>query len=299
MVNYRSYGVNMGGNINKYDNTVNNSSISQILEDFYNRGSKYKEYTGYSYDPKDLIGRTGDDIRRDMLEKNDNSNSIFDEPDALVRALVKAWSEDHPGEVLSGTQFNKLSLMGYNAYSQIRNSYNPARLFSGSPSRDNITQGMGFIDLNTAYKNDPAKVKYYFDQNKDLGFDPNMSIYENVAYNGGNLFADMPLWVGKNPITYAGSSKEDKDNFNKKLSSMVSAINYNDNFQKSWELFQKEQQQEQQKAIEADQAQKLAGQQAQKKPYVRGSGIAIFGESFDPEWDKQWRGGHGNHDFEW
>lgn len=282
----------MGGNIKKYDNTVSNSGVSRILEDFYKEGSKYKEYTGYDYDPKDLIGRTGDDIRRDMLEKNDNLNSIFGDPDALVRALVKAWSEDHPGEVLDGTQFNKLALMGYNAYSQVRDKTNPARLFSGSPSRDNITQGMGFIDLNTAYKNDPAKVKYYFDQNKDLGFDSNMSIYENVAYNGGKNFVDNE---DDENWSYFRSPVEAKDNLNKKLSGIASAINYDDNFKESWELAQ----QEQQKAIEADQAQRLAEQQAQKKPYVRGSGIALFGESFDPEWDKQWRGGHGNHDFEW
>lgn len=280
----------MGGNI-KYDNTVSNSSVSQILADFYNDGSKYKEYTGYDYDPKDLIGRTGDDIKRDMLEKADNLNSMFGDADALVRALVKAWSEDHPGEVLSGTQFNKLALMGYNAYSQVRDKINPARLFSGSPSRDNITQGIGFIDLNTAYKNDPAKVKYYFDQNKDLGFDPNMSIYENVAYNGGKNFVDNE---DDENWSYLSSPVEAKDNFNKKLSSMVSAINYDDNFQESWKLAQHEQQ----NAIEAEQAQKLAKQQAQKKPYVRGSGVALLGLSLDPELEKGWRGGESN-DFEW
>lgn len=281
VVNYKVY---MGGNIKKYDNTVNISRVSQILEDFYNDGTQYREDTGYTYDPKDLIGRTGDDIRRDMLSRDDDSNTRYipfsNDADPLVMALVKAWGEDHPGEVLSETQYDKLVLMGYNANNQVRDMINVARLFGGSPHRDNITQGMGFIDLNTAYKNDPAKVKYYFDQNKDLGFDSNMSIYENVAYNGGESFL---------------GSTDDKDNLNEKLNDIVSAIKYDDNFQESWKLAQ----QEQQKAIEADQAQKLAEQQVQKKPYVRGSGIALFGESFDPEWDKQWRGGHGNHDFEW
>lgn len=290
----------MGGNI-KYDNTVSNSRLSQILEDFYNGGTQYREDTGYSYDPKDLIGRTGDSIRRDMLSRDDDSNlmynAFFSDADPLIMALVKAWGEDHPGEVLSGTQFNKLALMGYNAYSQVRDKNNIAggiaRLFGGNPHRDNITQGIGFKDLLNAYKNDPAKVKYYFDQNKDLGFDPNMSIYENIAYNGGKNFSDITdsylPYIG-----YVSSSTDNKDNLNSKLNSIVSDLNYNDNFQESWESAQ----QEQQKAIEADQAKKITEQTSQKKPYVRGSGIALFGESFDPEWDKQWRGGEWK-DFEW
>ena len=294
----------MGGNI-KYDNTVSNSRISQILKDFYNGGTQYREDTGYSYDPKDLIGKTGDTIRRDMLSRDDDSNlmynAFFSDADPLIMSLVKAWGEDHPGEVLSGTQFNKLALMGYNAYSQVRDKNNIAsgiaRLFGGSPHRDNITQGTGFIDLERAYKDDPAKVKYYFDQNKDLGFDPNMSIYENIAYNGGKNFSDITDSDFSNGEYrgYVRSSSENKDALNSKLNSIVSDLNYNDNFQESWKLAQ----QEQQKAIEKEQAKKIAEQIPQKKPYVRGSGIAIFGESFDPEWDKQWRGGHGNHDFEW
>lgn len=294
----------MGSNI-KYDNTVSNSRISQILKDFYSGGTQYREDTGYSYNPKDLIGKTGDTIRRDMLSRDDDSNLVynafFSDADPLIMALVKAWGEDHPGEVLSGTQFNKLALMGYNAYSQVRDKNNIvsgiARLFGGSPHRDNITQGTGFIDLERAYQDDPAKVKYYFDQNKDLGFDPNMSIYENVAYNGGKNFSDITdMSEGYN--SYVMSSSNDKDALNSKLNSIVSDLNYNDNFQKSWELAQQKAQQEQQKAIEANQAQKLAEQQAQKKPYVRGSGVALLGLSLDPELEKGWRGGESN-DFEW
>lgn len=282
----------MGGNI-KYDNTVSNSRLSQILEDFYNGGTQYREDTGYSYDPKDLIGRTGESIRRDMLSRDDDSNliynAIFNDADPLVMALVKAWGEDHPGEVLSGTQFNKLALMGYNAYSQVRNKNNIARLFGGNLHRDNIIQGIGFKDLLNAYKDDPAKVKYYFDQNKDLGFDPNMSIYENIAYNGGKNFSDID-----GNLDYVSSSTDAKDNLNKKLNDMVATINYEDNFQKSWELAQ----QAQQKAIEEEQAKKVAEQTSQKKPYVWGSGIALLGRSLDPEFEKGWRGGEFN-DFEW
>lgn len=282
----------MGGNI-KYDNTVSSSRVSQILKDFYSGGTQYREDTGYTYDAKDLIGRTGDSIRRDMMSRDDDSNLIYNailnDADPLVMALVKAWGEDHPGEVLSGTQFNKLALMGYNAYSQVRNKNNIARLFGGSPHRDNITQGTGFIDLERAYKDDPAKVKYYFDQNKDLDFDPNMSIYENIAYNSGKNFSDID-----GNLDYVSSSTDDKDALNSKLNSIVSDLNYNDNFQESWKLAQ----QEQQKAIEADQAKKLAEQKVQKKPYVRGSGVALLGLSLDPELEKGWRGGESN-DFEW
>lgn len=289
----------MGGNIKKYDNTVNNSRLSQILEDFYNGGTQYREDTGYSYDPKDLIGRTGESIRRDMLSKDDDSNLLYnafiDDADPLIMALVKAWGEDHPGEVLSGTQFNKLALMGYNAYSQVRDKKNivsgTARLFGGNPHRDNITQGVGFKDLLNAYKNDPAKVKYYFDQNKDLGFDPNMSLYENIAYNGGKNFSDIDGY-----LDYVSSSIDDKDNLNKKLNDMVATINYDDNFQESWDLAQQAQQQ--QKAIEEEQAKKVAEQTSQKEPYVWGSGISLLGQSIDPEFEKGWRGGEWK-DYEW